>query len=136
MSGSFHLVSDFRPQAIADRKQKRGFETWLLQLTPTTDILAKLGELKGDRVHVGFALESEDLELNANRKLERKNLDWIVANDVSPVTGTFGGDTNQVYLLTSGDPPVVEHWPVMSKTDVAERLSARIADALVATKGK
>ena len=109
-----------------------------LELADNPDILATLSRPGPERpsLVVGFAAETENLIENASRKLARKGCDWIVANDVSPVTGTFGGDTNQVYLLTSGDPPVVEHWPVLSKTDVAERLSARIADALVATKGK
>lgn len=119
-------VSDFRPQAIADRKQKRGFETWLLQLTPTTDILAKLGELKGDRVHVGFALESEDLELNANRKLERKNLDWIVANEPAAI-----GAQEARYLLL-GKNGFRKDLGSLTKEALAERIVAQIARDLTA----
>jgi phosphopantothenoylcysteine decarboxylase/phosphopantothenate--cysteine ligase len=60
-------------------------------------------------------------------KRDRKGCDWIVANDVSPSTGTFGGECNTVYLISAEG---VEDWPPMSKRAVAERLAARIADEL------
>ena len=76
---------------------------------------------------VGFAAETEDLIANARAKLSRKGCDWIVANDVSPATGTFGGSDNTVHLVTGKG---VEDWPPMSKTDVAARLIERIGMAL------
>ena len=65
---------------------------------------------------------------NARAKRERKGCDWIVANDVSPTTGTFGGDLNSVHLVTADG---VESWPPPSKAEVARALLARIAAALM-----
>ena len=76
---------------------------------------------------VGFAAETNDLLDNARSKLQRKNADWIVANDVSPATGIMGGEENEIHLITAGG---VEDWPRLSKDEVALRLAARIAEAL------
>ncbi|MDB9703389.1 bifunctional phosphopantothenoylcysteine decarboxylase/phosphopantothenate synthase, partial [Rhodospirillales bacterium] len=73
---------------------------------------------------VGFAAETNDVLTNASEKRTRKGCDWIVANDVSPETGTFSGDNNTVHLITDG---AVEDWPRMTKTDVAKQLAGRIA---------
>ncbi|MEM7235825.1 MAG: phosphopantothenoylcysteine decarboxylase, partial [Planctomycetota bacterium] len=76
-------VSDFRPANPSDRKRKRSRaddERWSLELVPNPDVLKSLGYFKQSRIHVGFALETESLIDNARRKLEEKNLDWIVAN--------------------------------------------------------
>ena len=73
---------------------------------------------------MGFAAETDNLIENATSKRKRKGCDWIVANDVSPETGTFGGETNTVHLITGTD---TEAWPAMRKTDVADRLAERIA---------
>ena len=64
---------------------------------------------------------------NAQSKRDRKGCDWIVANDVAPATGTFGGDSNTVHLVTSD---AVEDWPRMTKQEVADALAKRIADEL------
>ena len=95
------------------------------------DILATLsarGNLR-PRLVVGFAAETEDVVANGTKKRAQKGCDWILANDVSPPTGVFSGDANQVYLI-SGDG--VEDWPRMAKTAVAERLARRVADTLAA----
>ena len=73
---------------------------------------------------VGFAAETENLVANAIDKRGRKGCDWIVANDVSPATGTFGGERNTVHLISATG---VEDWPTLSKDEVAGRLAARIA---------
>ncbi|MBN1444343.1 MAG: bifunctional 4'-phosphopantothenoylcysteine decarboxylase/phosphopantothenoylcysteine synthetase, partial [Planctomycetes bacterium] len=73
-------VSDYRAAAPSPRKHKRTAESWSIELVPNPDILAELGRAKGRRIHVGFALESERLLEGARRKLEEKNLDWIVCN--------------------------------------------------------
>ncbi len=73
---------------------------------------------------VGFAAETENVVTNAIEKRRRKGCDWILANDVSPGTGTFGGDSNTIHLV---DGETVEDWPVMTKTEVAARLADRIA---------
>ena len=73
---------------------------------------------------VGFAAETGDLEAKARAKLARKGCDWLLANDVSPGSGVFGGERNRILLLT-GDGPA-EVWPELDKLAVARRLVARI----------
>jgi phosphopantothenoylcysteine decarboxylase/phosphopantothenate--cysteine ligase len=72
---------------------------------------------------IGFAAETENVVANAKAKLGKKGCDWILANDVSPATGTFGGDRNTIHLVDAGG---VEDWPAMTKREVAERLADRI----------
>mgnify|MGYP000188404267 CR=1 FL=1 len=90
------------------------------------DILQTLSAAGNQRpgLVIGFAAETDDVIENATAKRARKACDWIVANDVSPATGTFGGDTNTVHLITATG---AEDWPAMAKTDVAARLAERIA---------
>jgi phosphopantothenoylcysteine decarboxylase/phosphopantothenate--cysteine ligase len=107
-------------------KKKAGAAPPALELAPNPDILATLAKRgpKRPALVVGFAAETDDLVANAVEKRTRKGCDWIVANDVSPATGTFGGDRNTVHLVTSRG---VESWPPLGKTDVATRLAARVA---------
>ncbi len=107
-------------------KKKAGAAPPALELAPNPDILATLAKRgpKRPALVVGFAAETDDLVANAVEKRTRKGCDWIVANDVSPATGTFGGDRNTVHLVTSRG---VESWPPLGKTDVAVRLAARVA---------
>ena len=79
---------------------------------------------------IGFAAETECLIENARAKLGKKRCDWIVANDVSEGTGTFGGATNTVHIV---DAQGVESWPSLGKTEVAARLAQRIGRALAGT---
>ena len=76
---------------------------------------------------VGFAAETEKLMEHAADKLARKGCDWIVANDVSEASGTFGGDANTVHIL---DGAGTESWPAMGKDEVARKLAERIAKTL------
>ena len=121
-------VADWRIDGAADRKLKKraGGAPPELSFAENPDILATLSGLKKKRPRlvVGFAAETEDLVANASAKRAAKGCDWIVANDVSPRTGTFGGDANRVHLIAAD---TVEDWPRMSKGDVANRLAARIA---------
>ena len=73
---------------------------------------------------IGFAAETENVVAHAEAKRARKGCDWILANDVGPATGTFGGATNAIHLIDDGG---VESWPVMTKTAVAAELAERIA---------
>jgi len=105
-----------------------------LQLVENPDILATVSKLRDKRPQlvVGFAAETEHLIDNAKAKLARKGCDWIVANDVSPVTGVMGGDRNTVHLLTreaGGTDIKIESWPVMTKGEVSRALVARVAEA-------
>lgn len=111
------------------RKKEPGAPPPAIELAPNPDILATLSEggAARPRLVVGFAAETERVLEHAAAKLARKGCDWIVANDVSPATGTFGGDFNTVHLLTRAG---AEPWPRAAKADVAERLAWRIVDAL------
>jgi phosphopantothenoylcysteine decarboxylase / phosphopantothenate---cysteine ligase len=113
-------VSDYRPAAASPSKIKKGDGPMRLDLVRTPDILQGLGEAKGARVLVGFAAETEDLVANARRKLEAKNLDLVVANDVTAEGAGFGADTNSVVLLRRDGARV--DVPVASKREVAERI--------------
>lgn len=92
-------VADYRPVRRAGQKIKKGDQSLQLELEKNPDILAELGRLPGDRVLVGFAAESEQLVEHARQKLETKNLDLIVANDITAPDAGFDVDTNQVRLL-------------------------------------
>ena len=107
-------------------KKKAGAPPPALELAPNPDILATLSKTgpKRPALVVGFAAETENVVANAVDKRTRKGCDWIVANDVSPATGTFGGERNTVHLITAGG---TEDWPPLGKGDVAMRLAGRIA---------
>jgi phosphopantothenoylcysteine decarboxylase/phosphopantothenate--cysteine ligase len=121
-------VADWRPAEAGRHKiKKAGAEVPTIRLVENPDIVATLAAATEGRptLVVGFAAETEDVVANATAKRERKGCDWIVANDVSPESGTFGGDRNTIHLVRADG---VEEWPTMDKTEVAERLVARIAD--------
>ncbi|CAK0775079.1 Phosphopantothenoylcysteine decarboxylase / Phosphopantothenate--cysteine ligase [Azospirillaceae bacterium] len=121
-------VADWRIKAQADQKIKKGSSgAPVLELVENPDILATLSQPGPQRppLVVGFAAETQSLVEHARAKLARKRCDWIVANDVSPHLGTFGGEYNSVCLLRANDS--VEQWPTMTKIDVANRLADAIA---------
>jgi phosphopantothenoylcysteine decarboxylase/phosphopantothenate--cysteine ligase len=127
-------VADWRPRDTRNAKIKKGDDTApTIALIENPDILATLsaGGKQRPRLVIGFAAETEDLIANAQAKRAKKGCDWIVANDVSPDTGTFGGSDNTVHLITAD---AVDSWPAMSKDDVAERLADRIAARLGAAR--
>lgn len=107
-------------------KKRAGAPPPALELAPNPDILATLAKAGPRRpaLVVGFAAETENVVANAVDKRSRKGCDWIVANDVSPATGTFGGERNTVHLITEAG---TEDWPPLGKGDVAMRLAGRIA---------
>ena len=113
-------VSDWRPARIHKNKIKKRSAPATLELTPVPDIHLGLASRKGGRIFVGFAAETEHLLDEARDKLKRKNLDMIVANDVSRPDAGFEVDTNAVTFI----PAVGETLtlPLLSKDEVAERL--------------
>ena len=126
-------VADWRTDHTADQKMKRGDRAELsLTLQQNPDILAALSAAGNQRpaLVVGFAAETERVVDHARAKRARKGCDWIVANDVSPATGTFGGDDNTVHLIAGEES---ETWPRMTKQDVADALAQRIAERLGAS---
>jgi phosphopantothenoylcysteine decarboxylase/phosphopantothenate--cysteine ligase len=123
-------VADWTPAQAAGLKLKKdGKAPPALALVETTDILARLSANGTDRPRlvVGFAAETNDVLANAQAKLARKGCDWIVANDVSTGTGTFGGTENQVTLVRRSGHVV---WPRLDKEEIGRRLAAEIADSL------
>ncbi|MCL2817512.1 MAG: bifunctional phosphopantothenoylcysteine decarboxylase/phosphopantothenate--cysteine ligase CoaBC [Clostridiales bacterium] len=109
-------VADFRPQEQAARKIKKSAAPESIRLTANSDILASLGREKGGRILVGFAAETENLLQSAKGKLAEKNLDLIVANDVSAPGAGFDCDTNIVTLI---DAAATKEYPKMSKKELA-----------------
>jgi phosphopantothenoylcysteine decarboxylase/phosphopantothenate--cysteine ligase len=93
-------VADFRPAELQTKKIKKELDFRSIALEPTADVLAGLGQIKNSKqILVGFALETDQPEQNALKKLEKKNLDWIVLNQPGPETG-FGSDTNRATLIS------------------------------------
>lgn len=124
-------VSDWRVETPAgDKIKKDADETApVLSLIPNPDILKRVSSLPdGKRPHlvVGFAAETSNLIENARAKLKKKGCDWLIANDVSPASGTFGGTNNTVMLLAG---EAVEAWEPMDKQAVAQKLATRIAES-------
>jgi phosphopantothenoylcysteine decarboxylase/phosphopantothenate--cysteine ligase len=125
-------VADFQPARVSTEKIKKGDGLPKIDLEPTPDILGTIGPQKGIqnplKVVVGFAAESQDLIANASAKLDRKNLDMIVANDISAVDAGFAVNTNRVILLYSDGRQ--ETLPLMGKDDVAGRVMEAVTDML------
>ncbi|HKS39403.1 MAG TPA: bifunctional phosphopantothenoylcysteine decarboxylase/phosphopantothenate--cysteine ligase CoaBC, partial [Blastocatellia bacterium] len=96
-------VADYRPARQADQKIKKNGGAFVLELEQTEDILAATGRSKGSRVVVGFAAETENVIANATKKLQNKNADLIVANDVSAADSGFDVETNRVTLISTDD---------------------------------
>ncbi len=121
-------VADWRTSDEAMQKiKKNGGGPRTLELVENPDILRTLSLADNMRpgLLIGFAAETEKVVAHAKTKRKKKGADWMLANDVSLGTGTFGGDRNVIHLIDGGG---VEDWPPMSKDDVARRLADRIAD--------
>ena len=118
-------VADYRPMRQADQKIKKDAGKLVIELEKTEDILASLGRMKkAGQLLVGFAAETEKLIENAHAKLDRKNLDWIAANDVSRTDAGFGSEFNAVTLISRGGK--VLEIPVASKIEVARAILKEI----------
>ena len=117
-------VSDFRPATIAKQKAKKQEASLTLKLEATPDILLELGKKKGRTVLIGFAAETESLVKNAREKLKKKNLDLIVANDVSRKEIGFRSDSNQVKLI--GADGKVSELPLLPKSVLANHVLDQI----------
>ena len=118
-------VADYRVAEVADNKIKKQ-ETMTLELVKNPDILASLGERKQQQKLIGFAAETQDVITYGKEKVRKKNLDMLVANDVSKLNAGFDVDTNEVTFIYPGDQIV--SLPNMSKLDVAERIIQALAD--------
>jgi phosphopantothenoylcysteine decarboxylase/phosphopantothenate--cysteine ligase len=118
-------VADYQPKTAAKSKIKKDSPGLTLELVRTPDIIT---EVKGNFIRVGFAAESDDLVANAKKKLAKKQLDLIVANDITDKDSGFGVDTNKVTLISRDGK--VETLPLMSKREVADRILDRVVGML------
>lgn len=120
-------VADYRPASVADNKIKKSDGDMSIALERTDDILAYLGSVKKNQFLCGFSMETENVLENSRAKLERKNLDMIVANSIKAEGAGFGTDTNVVTIITAGKELSLEK---MSKAKVAERVLDEIKKEL------
>ena len=116
-------VADYTPVVVADRKLKKSDDDLRIELKRTKDIAKELGSNKGNRTLVGFALETDNEEANAEGKLQRKNFDFVVLNSLQDAGAGFRGDTNKVTLI---DRCGKEDYPLMSKQQVASVIVDKI----------
>ena len=116
-------VADYTPVVVADHKLKKSDDDMHIELKRTKDIAKELGASKGGRILVGFALETDNEEANAEGKLQRKNFDFVVLNSLRDAGAGFRGDTNKVTLI---DRSGREEYPLMSKQEVASVIVDKI----------
>lgn len=117
-------VADYRPAEIHSQKMKKSDGDESLQMARTTDILQTLGEWKENQILVGFAAETENVLEYGKSKLQRKNLDYIIVNDVTDPDGGFGNDTNVVTLLS--EKGLVQPYAPMPKHQLAKIILTEI----------
>lgn len=121
-------VADFRPETQADEKIKREKDDLVIRLKPTQDIAANLGARKrDDQILVGFALETNNEAENAQGKLQRKNLDFIVLNSLKDANACFGYDTNKITIIEKNG--TIKAFELKSKTEVAKDIIDNICKA-------
>ncbi|KXZ39596.1 phosphopantothenoylcysteine decarboxylase / phosphopantothenate--cysteine ligase [Alkalithermobacter thermoalcaliphilus JW-YL-7 = DSM 7308] len=117
-------VADYKPKKVSDRKIKKTDDNLFIELERNNDILKEIGQIKQDKILVGFAAETHDLIENAKQKIKKKNLDFIVANDLLQEGAGFGVDTNIVKIIDkNGD---IHPFPKMSKEDIANVILDKI----------
>lgn len=119
-------VSDYRVKNVAAQKIKKSAETLTLELVKNPDILKELGQLKKSQVLIGFAAETENLLEYAQKKLAEKNLEMIVANNVTEEGAGFAVATNIATLIYRNGK--IENFPKMTKAELAEKIIARVAE--------
>lgn len=118
-------VADFRPKRIADDKLKKADGMDSIELEPTKDILKELGKNKKTQFICGFSMETQNMTENSKKKLDTKNLDMIVCNNLKVEGAGFQGDTNVVTII---DKTNITELGIMSKTEVADKILDRIAE--------
>jgi len=123
-------VADYQPKSVSEAKIKKDSPSLTLELIRTPDILT---EVKGSFLKIGFAAESEDVVVNAKQKLEKKQLDIIVANDITDAASGFAVDTNKVTLIDRDGK--VESLPLLTKREVADRILDKVVGLLAGKTG-
>ena len=120
-------VADYTPVEVSATKIKKSDAAFSIELRKTKDIALELGKVKGSRKIVGFALETDNEQVNAEEKLRKKNLDLIVLNSLRDEGAGFGCDTNKVSFI---DASHREELPLLAKSEVAERIADKIEQLL------
>ncbi|MEF9990913.1 MAG: bifunctional phosphopantothenoylcysteine decarboxylase/phosphopantothenate--cysteine ligase CoaBC [Romboutsia sp.] len=121
-------VADYKPKSYVDRKIKKSNDDLVINLDRNKDIALEIGKVKKDKILVGFAAETNDLIENAKGKVERKNLDFIVANDLTKEGAGFGVDTNIVKIIDKKGN--MTEYPKMKKEEVANVILDKIKELL------
>lgn len=122
-------VADFTPVVTETQKVKRGKKNYFIELTPTRDIAAELGQQKRqNQLLVGFALETNNEGANAMKKLVKKNLDFIVLNSLNDPGAGFQHDTNKITIIDKENK--IQHFELKSKKDVAVDIATKIIEEL------
>ena len=116
-------VADYTPVEVATTKIKKSDDSFTIELRKTKDIAFELGKVKGERKIVGFALETDNEQVNAEEKLRKKNLDMIVLNSLRDEGAGFGYDTNKVSFIEASKR---EELPLLPKSEVAKRIADKI----------
>ena len=116
-------VADYTPVEVATTKIKKNDDSFTIELRKTKDIAFELGKVKGERKIVGFALETDNEQVNAEEKLRKKNLDVIVLNSLRDEGAGFGYDTNKVSFIEASKR---EELPLLPKSEVAKRIADKI----------
>ena len=117
-------VADYCPKVLSAKKIKKDQQTFSLELKRNPDIIAEIGENKGNRVLVGFAMETENLLANAREKLKKKNMDFIVANNLQEEGAGFRTDTNIITIIDRTGK--AESFEKMTKIKAAEEILNRV----------
>lgn len=121
-------VADYTPKVYSKQKVKKKDDDLSIELARTKDIAFEIGKNKGDKILVGFAAETNDLIDHASIKIKKKNLDFIVANDLTAKGAGFKCDTNLVKIIDkNGD---ISEYPLMSKIKVADKILNKIKESL------
>lgn len=121
-------VADYKPKGYSDKKIKKSDDDLSIKLDRTKDIALEIGKIKEDKILVGFAAETNDLLENAKRKIKKKNLDFIVANDLTQEGAGFGVDTNIVKVIDKDG--IISEYPKMKKEEVADVILDKIKTLL------
>ena len=121
-------VADYKPKDYCDKKIKKSDDDLVIKLDRNKDIAYEIGKVKKDKILVGFAAETNDLIENAKNKISKKNLDFIVANDLTKEGAGFGVDTNIVKIIDKDG--AIEEYPIMKKNEVANVILDKVKDLL------
>ena len=121
-------VADYKPKDYCDKKIKKSDDDLVIKLDRNKDIAYEIGKVKKDKILVGFAAETNDLIENAKNKISKKNLDFIVANDLTKEGAGFGVDTNIVKIIDKDGS--IEEYPIMKKNEVANVILDKVKDLL------